>query len=64
MRTDGWERIIEKDIEDLQSENRAQQSEINSLKEWRSFILGAAAIIGVLVGAFANQFWTAIKSIL
>lgn len=54
LRADNWERVIEKDIEDLQVENREQQKEINALQAWRNWVLGAAAIIIFFLGIFAK----------
>lgn len=53
MNDAGWTRLIEHRIDEL-------ERKVDSLRLWRSWVLGAAAVSGVLAGALAKPLATLI----
>jgi hypothetical protein len=44
-------------LKELEREASAQDARLDSLEAWKNWVIGAAAALGLAIGAFAKQVW-------
>lgn len=51
----GYDRMIEKRLDDLAGDVKALEDDVKGLLAWRNWVVGIVAGIGMLIGAFAKN---------
>jgi len=59
---DGYDRMIEQALVDIKGEIGKLKDDVSSLKTWRAFVLGCAAPMSFLLGAFAHEIALFLKA--